>query len=121
MRVPPAMYDRYLSRLERRMPKRGDVSVRTGLTIHRGTENISEHPRPVMILGVMGAGYETFAHHEFTMTRDYFDHLPESLQGASPPVHGGRPVGSHRAGLRPRLPPGRGLRSSLRFPVPLPG
>jgi hypothetical protein len=81
MRVPPAMYDRYLSRLERRMPKRGDVSVRTGLTIHRGTENISEHPRPVMILGVMGAGYETFAHHEFTMTRDYFDHLPESLKG----------------------------------------
>ncbi len=80
MRVPPTMYERYLGRLERRMASRGDVSVRTGLTIHRGTQNTSARPRPVMILGVMGAGFETFAHHDFSMTRDYYDRLPDGLK-----------------------------------------
>ncbi|MDP9070969.1 MAG: phytanoyl-CoA dioxygenase family protein [Actinomycetota bacterium] len=80
MRVPPAMYDRYDGRLESRMPKRGDVSIRTGLAIHRGTPNTSSRPRPVMILGVMGAQYETFADHELTMTRDYYESLPSGVK-----------------------------------------
>ncbi len=80
MCVPPEMYERYVDRLAPRRASRGDVSVRTGLTIHRGTRNTSPHQRPVMILGVMGAGYETFAHHDFTMTRDYYDRLPDTLK-----------------------------------------
>ena len=80
MRVPRAMYGRYLDRIEPRMASRGDVSVRTGLTIHRGTRNTSARQRPVMILGVMGGAYETFAAHDFDMTRDYHDRLPDGLK-----------------------------------------
>ncbi len=80
MCVPGAMYGRYLDRVEPRMASRGDVSVRTGLTIHRGTRNTSAHQRPVMILGVMGGEYETFAAHDFAMTRHYHDQLPEELK-----------------------------------------
>lgn len=80
MRVPRAMYGRYLDRVEPRMASRGDVSVRTGLTIHRGTGNSSARQRPVMILGVMGGEYETFAAHDFAMTRDYYDRLPDLLK-----------------------------------------
>ena len=74
MRVPKELYGRY-DRIEQRMARRGDVSVRTGLTIHRGTANTSSRPRPVMIVGVMGAEYKTFADHELTMTRGYYETL----------------------------------------------
>lgn len=80
MRVPNEMYDRYAERIQPRLPRRGDVSIRTGLTIHRGTANSSPRPRPVLILGVMGNDYETFADHELTMTREYYGSLPEGLQ-----------------------------------------
>lgn len=80
MCVPAALHGRYAGRLERRMPKRGDVSIRSGLAIHRGTENTSPHPRPVMILGVMDARYDTFADHELTMTPDYYQSLPADVQ-----------------------------------------
>ncbi len=76
MRVPSSMYARYAGRLEPRMPTRGDVSIRTGLTIHRGTANTSQHRRPVMIVGVIGARYETFADHKLTVTGSYFESLP---------------------------------------------
>ena len=33
-----------------------------------------------MILGVMGGEYETFAAHDFAMTRDYYDRLPDLLK-----------------------------------------
>ena len=79
MRVPEALYGRY-DRIEQRMAKRGDVSVRTGLTIHRGTANRSSRARPVMIVGVMGAKYETFADHELTMTEGYHKSLPADVQ-----------------------------------------
>jgi ectoine hydroxylase-related dioxygenase (phytanoyl-CoA dioxygenase family) len=80
MCVPSAPQGRYADRLERRMPKRGDVSIRTGLTVHRGTENSSPHARPMMIMGVMGAEYETFADHELTMTPDYYESLPDEVK-----------------------------------------
>ncbi len=80
MRVPLPLYDRYTDRLENRMPRRGDVSVRTGLAIHRGTANTSSRPRPVLILGVMGSQYETFAEHHLTMTREYYEGLPAGVQ-----------------------------------------
>jgi len=80
MCVPAELYGRYDGRIEQRLARRGDVSVRTGLTIHRGTANTSSRPRPVMIVGVMGAAYETFADHELTMTRDYYDSLPPEVR-----------------------------------------
>ncbi|MBW3573734.1 MAG: phytanoyl-CoA dioxygenase family protein [Actinobacteria bacterium] len=79
MRVPKGLYGRY-DRIEQRMAKRGDISVRTGLTIHRGTANTSSRPRPVMIVGVMGSEYQTFADHELSMTEGYFNRLPPDVQ-----------------------------------------
>jgi len=80
MCMPAALYGRYDDRIQRRMAQRGDVSVRTGLTIHRGTANTSSRPRPVMILGVMGAEYKTFADHELTMSRGYYEALPAGVR-----------------------------------------
>ncbi|MBW3651168.1 MAG: phytanoyl-CoA dioxygenase family protein [Actinobacteria bacterium] len=80
MRVPPPLYDRYSDRVQPRLAKRGDVSVRTGLTIHRGTPNTSSQARPVLIVGVMGNDFPTFADHDLTMTRDYFEALPDQLK-----------------------------------------
>lgn len=79
MRVPPALYGRYADRIERRMARRGDISVRTGLTVHRGTGNTSNRARPVMVLGVMAAQYPTFAEHHFSMTNDYYERLPDQV------------------------------------------
>lgn len=80
MRLPPALYRRYADRIERRMAQRGDISVRTGLTVHRGTSNTSRRARPVMILGVMAAQYPTFADHHFSMTTDYYERLPDQVK-----------------------------------------
>ena len=80
MCVPASLHDRYADKIEPRMPKAGDVSIRTGLAIHRGTENRSGKPRPVLIVGVMAAQYETFAEHELTMTRDYYESLPSEVR-----------------------------------------
>src|SRR4028119_1707125 len=44
--------DAYNKRMETRLAKRGSVSARSGLTIHRGSRNTSR-VRPVIILGVV--------------------------------------------------------------------
>jgi Phytanoyl-CoA dioxygenase (PhyH) len=55
---PPAeAYPRYAGLASRRYPRRGDVSARTGLTIHRGTEHHGDRPRAVLILGVVSRSY----------------------------------------------------------------
>lgn len=79
MCVPLNLYGRYEDRVQKRMARRGDVSLRTGLAIHRGTANISSHPRPVLIVGVMSAQYETFAEHDLTMTPGYYRGLPPQV------------------------------------------
>ncbi len=66
----------------RRHPKRGDVSVRTGLTLHRGTRNRTEQSRAVLILGVVTAdtSLEETSVHGLTLTRAYAEALPESVR-----------------------------------------
>ena len=46
-------HPRYDALASRRFPRRGDVSARTGLTLHRGTEHHGDRARPVLILGVV--------------------------------------------------------------------
>ncbi|MDP9418540.1 MAG: phytanoyl-CoA dioxygenase family protein [Actinomycetota bacterium] len=67
---------RYDALGSRRMPRQGDVSVRTGLTIHRGTANVSERERAVLILGATTRNTKTDVH-ELHVTQAYFDALPE--------------------------------------------
>ena len=66
---------------ERKFPKRGDISVRSALTLHRGTANHSERSRPVLVVGVdaPGAGHDAF--HDMAMTREYHDAIPEEIRG----------------------------------------
>lgn len=78
---PKSEYPRFESVAARKYPKRGDMSARSALTVHRGTANQSQNSRPVLVLGVdaPGAGHDAF--HDMAMTRDYFDAIPEAVRG----------------------------------------
>lgn len=75
--------ERYDGLGERRHPRRGDMSVRTGLTIHRGTANHSDRSRAVLIIGAvtaqLAASPETDVH-RIAVTRDYHDQLPDAVR-----------------------------------------
>ncbi|GGX59656.1 phytanoyl-CoA dioxygenase family protein [Streptomyces minutiscleroticus] len=77
---PRDHYDRYLGRAVRKYPKRGDISARTALTIHRGTTNESAKPRPVLVLGVDGPEAGNADRHDTAVTRAYWDALPERVR-----------------------------------------
>ena len=53
---PKSLYPRYEARAQQKVPKMGDISVRSALTIHRGTANQSENSRPALVLGVDAPG-----------------------------------------------------------------
>ena len=77
----PEHYPRYEERASRRYPRRGDVSARTGLTIHRGTTNHSDRSRAVLILGVVTGDTDLRdIIHELVVTRRYYDTLPKTLR-----------------------------------------
>lgn len=83
MFAPPEAVERYQSLAERRHPRRGDMSVRTGLTMHRGTANLSGQSRAVLVLGVVtGALAEdtTGGVHDIVVTSDYYDRLPQTVR-----------------------------------------
>jgi hypothetical protein len=58
----------------------GDISIRSALTIHRGTTNHSTKSRPVLVLGVDAPGAGNDAHHDIAVTHEFWDSLPASLQ-----------------------------------------
>ncbi|WP_426502171.1 phytanoyl-CoA dioxygenase family protein [Dactylosporangium sp. McL0621] len=73
---PKELYPRYLERAVRKYPRRGDISARSALTIHRGTANVSATPRPVLVLGVDAPGAGNDERHDMAVTRDYHAALP---------------------------------------------
>lgn len=77
---PRELWPRYIERAAPKLPQRGDISARTGLTIHRGTANRSNEPRPVLILGVVGGDCTSAEHHILQMTRQFSDQLPEDVR-----------------------------------------
>jgi hypothetical protein len=77
---PKSAYERYEELSTRKYPQRGDVSVRSALTIHRGTENQSDKSRPVLVLGVDAPGAGNAEHHDMAVTRAFYDSLPERVQ-----------------------------------------
>ncbi|MBC7806581.1 MAG: phytanoyl-CoA dioxygenase family protein [Akkermansiaceae bacterium] len=77
---PRDLYSRYESRSELKMPQRGDISVRSALTIHRGTANRSDRSRPVLVLGVDAPGAGNAERHDLQFTPTYYETLPESLR-----------------------------------------
>ena len=77
---PRSLYERYERRAQRKMPQMGDISVRSALTIHRGTANRSNKSRPVLVLGVDAPGANNAERHDLQLTRAYFDTLSESVR-----------------------------------------
>jgi hypothetical protein len=69
-------WDRYSSLAVRKLPQRGDISARSGLTIHRGTANVSDEPRPVLIIGVVANDVTDADAHQLEVTADYLEQLP---------------------------------------------
>ncbi|GBF06364.1 phytanoyl-CoA dioxygenase [Deinococcus aerius] len=77
---PVSLYPRYHALAQRKYPKMGDISVRSALTIHRGTANTSNKPRPVLVLGVdaPGAGHDEW--HDLQFTKEYYEKLPQNVK-----------------------------------------
>ena len=77
---PETAYARFEERAVRKYPQRGDVAARSALTIHRGTVNHSDKPRPVLVLGVDAPGATNGEHHDLAVTQGYWDALPEQVR-----------------------------------------
>jgi ectoine hydroxylase-related dioxygenase (phytanoyl-CoA dioxygenase family) len=77
---PEALYTRYQSRVQQKMPRMGDISARSALTIHRGTPNRSQKSRPVLVLGVDAPDARNAERHDLQFTRAYYEGLPEDLR-----------------------------------------
>lgn len=77
---PKSEYSRYEEISQRKYPQRGDISVRSALTIHRGTENHSDKSRPVLVLGVDAPGAGNAEHHDMAMTHEFYASLPDRVR-----------------------------------------
>lgn len=77
---PREKWERYRSLAARKLPQRGDISARTGLTIHRGTANTSAEPRPVMIIGVVASDIANPDAHQLEVTSEYLESLPRDVR-----------------------------------------
>ncbi|HWC24669.1 MAG TPA: phytanoyl-CoA dioxygenase family protein [Flexivirga sp.] len=73
-------WSRYEALATRNYPRRGDISARSALTIHRGTTNHSEKSRPVLVLGVDSPEANNADHHSLAVTTDYWAELPERVR-----------------------------------------
>lgn len=77
---PKSMYERYQERAVRKYPKMGDISARSALTIHRGTQNDSQKSRPVLVLGVDAPGAGNAEHHDMAVTHEFWNQLPQRVR-----------------------------------------
>ncbi|HLL20979.1 MAG TPA: phytanoyl-CoA dioxygenase family protein [Kofleriaceae bacterium] len=69
-------WPRYAAHAQPRLPRMGDIGVRSALTIHRGTANRSTEPRPVLVLGVDAPGAGHAALHDQLVTQAEWDSFP---------------------------------------------
>ena len=74
------LWERYEARAVQKLPQRGDISARSALTIHRGTANRSDEPRPVLVLGVDAPDGINAHHHDLQVTRGYHEALPPRVR-----------------------------------------
>ena len=62
--------------IESLQAKRGDVTIRTPLQLHRGTPNVTPTPRPMVVMGYAMHWLHT-ANVDLTLPRDYYESLSE--------------------------------------------
>ncbi len=77
---PKSLYGRYEARVQQKMPRMGDISARSALTIHRGTANRSNKSRPALVLGVDAPDARNAERHDVQITRRFYETLPEDLR-----------------------------------------
>jgi hypothetical protein len=77
---PKTNYPRYEQRAQQKLPRMGDISARSALTIHRGTANHSNKPRPALVLGVDAPGANNAERHDLQITHNFYKTLSESLK-----------------------------------------
>ncbi|MBA2921244.1 phytanoyl-CoA dioxygenase [Sphingomonas sp. MAH-20] len=77
---PRALWPRYIARAEQKLPQMGDISARSALTVHRGTANRSNEPRPVLVVGVDAPDAINAHHHDLQVTPAYLDALPPCIR-----------------------------------------
>jgi hypothetical protein len=77
---PRELWPRYIERAVQKLPQRGDISARSALTVHRGTTNRSNEPRPVLVVGVDAPDATNAQHHDLQVTRTYLDALPPRVR-----------------------------------------
>jgi ectoine hydroxylase-related dioxygenase (phytanoyl-CoA dioxygenase family) len=77
---PQEEWPRYAGLAQQKLPQMGDLSVRSALTIHRGTANVSTQSRPVLVLGVDAPGAGHAELHDMTVTRGFDDALPKQAR-----------------------------------------
>jgi ectoine hydroxylase-related dioxygenase (phytanoyl-CoA dioxygenase family) len=76
---PRSLYPRYVERAQRKLPQMGDISARSALTIHRGTANRSDKPRPTLVLGVDAPTANNAERHDLQFSREYYARLAAPL------------------------------------------
>ena len=74
-------WPRYEARKIAKMAQKGSISARSALTVHRGTANMSDTARPVLVIGVDGPNATNAAHHDLQMTAAFVTGLPPPLVG----------------------------------------
>ena len=77
---PEETWPAFASRAVRKYPRRGDISARSALTVHRGSAHPSPIARPVLVLGVDAPGAGHAALHDMMVTADYFEALPPAIR-----------------------------------------
>jgi hypothetical protein len=77
---PKSRYPRYEARAQRKMPKMGDISARSALTIHRGTANQSDKSRPALVLGVDAPDAHNAERHDLQFTSSYYESIPDQVK-----------------------------------------
>jgi hypothetical protein len=73
-------WPRYEAVGQLKLPQMGDISARSALTIHRGTANMSELARPVLVLGVDAPGAGHAELHDMMVTRAFHASLPDAVR-----------------------------------------
>ncbi|RKG68525.1 phytanoyl-CoA dioxygenase [Corallococcus sp. CA054B] len=77
---PRELWPRYIARAVQKLPRMGDISARSALTIHRGTANRSDQSRPVLVVGVDAPDATNANHHDLQVTRRYLEALPPRVR-----------------------------------------
>lgn len=77
---PREFWPRYQARAVKKLPKRGDISARSALTVHRGTANRSNEARPVLVVGVDAPDAGNAGHHDLQVTPGYLASLPRQVR-----------------------------------------